>query len=106
MDRVFSKAKINDICDDLKDIMKECKDYLEDIKDTANEANSAATKVPSEASSGAVTNATGSFTSAAGDIDFQSLTTKLSNCKTRVGMIISQDKSCHRHNIIGAACYL
>jgi len=93
MDRVFHKARINDICDDLKDIVKECKDHLEDIKDTANEANSAAAKVPSEASSGAVTSATGSFTSAAGDIDFQSLTTKLSNCKTRVGMIVSQDKS-------------
>jgi len=93
MDRVFSKSKINDICDDLKDIMKECNEHLEDIKDIANQANNAAAQVPPEAATGAVASATGSFTSAAGEIDFQNLTTKLSNCKTRVGMISSQDKS-------------
>jgi len=45
MDRVFSKSKINEICDDLKDIMKECEEHLEDLTDTANEAISAAALV-------------------------------------------------------------
>lgn len=93
MDRVFSKARIHDICDNLKDIMKECSEHLEDIKGTSNEARSAAARVPAEASTGTVESAAGNFMSAMGALDFQVLTTKLSGCKSRVDLITSQDKS-------------
>jgi len=93
MDRVFSKSKINEICDDLKNIMKECEEHLEDLTHTANEAISAAALVPDEASTGAVESAAQTFISAAKDINFSELTGKLSSCKTRVELISSQDKS-------------
>jgi len=93
MDRVFSKSKINEICDDLKDIMKECEVHLEDLTDTANEAISVAALVPDEVSTGAVESAAQTFISAAEDINFSELTGKLSSCKARVELISSQDKS-------------
>jgi len=45
--------------------------------------------VPVEAATGAVASAAGSFISVAGEIDFQGLTNKLTNCKTRVELISS-----------------
>ena len=93
MDRVFNQSEIKKMCIELNEIITECEEYADKIKDIAKDVKNAVSKVPGEGRAGDPGGKADIYTTAAENIDFKTITRKITNCEDRVDRIISADAS-------------